>query len=199
MLRTLLEAASRLLPERRIGGPDHPLMSKYTLLSLGDRLPKLRLHRFYRGDEDRHQHNHPYTWGVSLILVGGYIEHRTDSAEERARLCEGFRHCFVRRPWAANHLHAETFHRVELFEEGGECWTLFLSGPVVRPWGFFDESLGRFVRAEDYLGDEKLNENLPPLAERELVARLLLAAAGSIGTLALAFLPVRDRAPAVNL
>ena len=35
------------------------------------------LHRFERPDNDRHLHNHPWPWAVSLVLTGGYDEVRT--------------------------------------------------------------------------------------------------------------------------
>ena len=43
----------------------------------------LRLHHILRGDNDRHFHDHPMDF-ISLILRGGYIEHRPGI---RARVC----------------------------------------------------------------------------------------------------------------
>ena len=91
-------------------------------------LPKLFLHRFHRSDDDYALHSHPWHWAVSLVLVGGYSEERRVGDRVVRRDV---------RPWRLNFLTAETFHRVDLFEE--DAWSLFLVGPKTGSgWAFWD-------------------------------------------------------------
>lgn len=76
ILSDLLERAAARLPMREIVGVDgSTFLERYKVLDLGPALGRLFLHRFRRGDEDRELHNHPW-WGLSLVLVGGYLEER---------------------------------------------------------------------------------------------------------------------------
>src|SRR6266853_6456811 len=43
-------------------------------------LGQIRLHHILRSDNDRHYHDHPFDF-VSLILSGGYIEHRPNQPQ----------------------------------------------------------------------------------------------------------------------
>jgi hypothetical protein len=101
--------------------------------------PGRYLHFFYRSDSDRELHNHPWAWGVSLVLRGGYREHTDWGVEDFE-------------PGRVNLLLAHTFHRVELrrdpWREIG-AWTFFWSGPRVGVWGFVDDE-GSFTPAADY-------------------------------------------------
>lgn len=84
------------------------------------------VHRFHESDAPGALHNHPWEWGASLILAGGYCEHR--------RVGDGV----VLQDFLAgdhNVLRQDTFHRVEL--HGDECWTLFVTGAKVDDWGFW--------------------------------------------------------------
>jgi hypothetical protein len=81
------------------------------------------LHRFLADDSDRGLHDHPWSWALSLILVGQYDEIRRD----RTR----------RRRWV-NWLRGDTFHRITLVPGTRICWTLFIHGPYVKPWGFLE-------------------------------------------------------------
>jgi hypothetical protein len=87
----------------------------------------LYLHHFLASDPQGEVHSHPWGWALSLLLVGGYREHR----------CEGERGTLVStyRPGDVNVLRPETRHRVELLEADG--WSLVLVGPWAQPWAFF--------------------------------------------------------------
>lgn len=41
------------------------------------------LHRIIRDDADEELHNHPWPWATSLILAGGYHEHRLDTPDAK--------------------------------------------------------------------------------------------------------------------
>ena len=124
----------------------------------------LYLHRFHRSDNDGALHNHPWRWAVSLVLRGGYSEERRDDSDdcevatrERFALdgCPSHSTVIRRevRPWRLNFLTHRTFHRVDL-PPGEDAWTLFLVGPVVQSWGFWDRVKCRFTPWKKYLGIE---------------------------------------------
>ncbi len=139
MLRTVLSTLVRVLPKPRvITEADHtPYLSRWYLLG-GDRddpalswLPfNVFLHKFHQSDADDELHSHPWTWGLSLILVGGYSEeYRTSENQVRRRTLK---------PGSLNYLKATTFHRVDLLDE--DAWTLFIAGPRTPEgsWWFWD-------------------------------------------------------------
>lgn len=88
----------------------------------------LYLHHILLPDQDDPHvlHNHPWRWAHSTILHGWY-------AEERPHKLGGF----VSRSYptgSSNTLEPETFHRITSVSH--DCWTLFLTGPKVKSWGF---------------------------------------------------------------
>ncbi len=84
------------------------------------------LHRFERPDNDRHLHNHPWPWAVSLVLAGGYTEVRRSTfwSTQYRQLRAG----------SLNFIGPNTFHTVSHLY--GETWTLFVVGRKVQSWGF---------------------------------------------------------------
>ncbi|MGH8083908.1 MAG: hypothetical protein ACREPV_01350 [Lysobacter sp.] len=97
------------------------------------------LHKFLRDDDDRALHDHPWAW-CSLLLDGRYIEHTIAAG--------GIHH---RHPRSAGSMKFSTprrAHRIELLpwpksvmwpevvDIGQPCWTLFITGPRMRRWGF---------------------------------------------------------------
>lgn len=91
-----------------------------------NRFFNIYLHHFLRSDDDRALHDHPWS-NCSLLLKGSYTEHAIDAGgiHQRTVLSAGA----VRMRWSGRFA-----HRVEL--HNGPCWTLFITGPVVRKWGF---------------------------------------------------------------
>lgn len=92
------------------------------------------LHKFVRNDEDRALHDHPW-WNLSILLRGQYIEHTIDPGGVHRRTVYKAGDVKLRPPWAA--------HRVELIDDPSEVvtgkqpsWSLFVTGPVQRKWGF---------------------------------------------------------------
>lgn len=127
---------------RRGDGTNDPYMLRWFLFRSKrfDKLPRLYLHKFLRSDDDRAPHDHRW-WFVSLILWGSYIEHRWIDGVEIVRR---------RRAPSIAYRSLSTRHRVELDREsnfGGftlpvkswfnPVWTLILTGPDVRAWGFW--------------------------------------------------------------
>lgn len=175
MLRDMLQFVSEFLPKRVIrGGDGGPYLSRFQLLNFGRERGRLWLHRFHRGDEDRELHNHPFAWSGSLVLAGGYEEERLTCGLSRVgvgqektwALVEGVDYPVgfyvygpkVERkfhgPGSINVIHFDTFHRVHL--PNGEAWTLFVSGPILRKWGFLDIVTGVYKDSRTFLAEKGL-------------------------------------------
>lgn len=79
------------------------------------------LHQILASDDDRALHDHPWV-NCSIVLAGRYIEVMPETARVRRAGSVTFR-----RPTAR--------HRLYL-GDGETAWSLFLTGPKVRVWGF---------------------------------------------------------------
>lgn len=102
------------------------------------------LHYFFRGDDDRAYHNHPWESSHSLILTGGYEETRLvwTRLEDGTSVCSTETRIF--KPWSTNRIDRDTYHKVRLLEPDRGCWTLFWSHNRLAEssgydWGFLDE------------------------------------------------------------
>jgi hypothetical protein len=92
------------------------------------------LHSFLGSDDDRALHDHPY-WNLSVILVGSYDEVIPFPNSKYA--VKHLRRSW--RPWAPWRLvlrRPASSHRIVLREGERKPWTLFVTGPRVREWGF---------------------------------------------------------------
>lgn len=84
------------------------------------------LHLFHLSDESFAHHDHPWLFNLSWILSEGYLEHMG-----RLVYCRAVGDIVFR--WGA------APHRIELFSGRFgpvPCISLFITGPVVRDWGF---------------------------------------------------------------
>ncbi len=92
--------------------------------------------RIVGSDSPTEFHDHPWSWAVSLVLRGGYVEDRRRRDEPT-----------IARRWLSvgrfNWLPPRIFHRVELRDDR-PAWTLFVHGPKIRKWGFLDAVTGNF-------------------------------------------------------
>lgn len=125
---------------------------RFYLKHSSKRFPGLYLHYFYRGDQDRDLHNHPWTKSVSLILTGGYVEERLSKKEKI-----GPNYKVIKRvvgPGSLNVIRSDDFHRIDLI--GGSTWTLFTSGKKVKDWGFIIRETGKYM---DHVTYEKTKLN----------------------------------------
>jgi hypothetical protein len=129
--------AARRRPDFIVGEPQDPYLLRWWIIPR-NRFFNVYLHCFLRSDDDRALHDHPWQ-SLSLVLDGEAIEHTIAEGGIHARrwLCVG--------DWRYR---AATFaHRIELPRPGvfGDapadcgpqpCWTLFITGPIRREWGF---------------------------------------------------------------
>lgn len=99
----------------------------------------LRLHRFWRGDDDRASHDHPWAWFVTfplgmyvekIFVQGNYIKHR-----------------FVV-PWRFHYRPGDFEHYVV---RGVKVpwYTVVVTGPKRQGWGFYPEP-GKFVPYKEW-------------------------------------------------
>ena len=108
-------------PHFTVGPPEKPYLLRWYLVPR-NHLCNFYLHRFLSDDDDRALHDHPW-WFISFVLWGAYLEHCSDRARVRRAGSIAFR--------PASHR-----HRIELIE-GKTCWTLIVTGPKSRVWGFW--------------------------------------------------------------
>lgn len=116
-------------PDFVIGAPDSPYMRRWWIIPRNRRF-NLYLHNIVRSDDDRALHDHPW-WNLSIVLKGGYWEYvPLDPAIPSGATIGKFRRVgsFVFRRATASHRLA--------IATGGSAWSLFITGPNVRTWGF---------------------------------------------------------------
>lgn len=148
LFRWACRYADRRLPDFIIGAnsPDGAYLERWFLTPwrrwrnrLSYLLPNVYLHHFLRDDDDRALHDHPWIW-CSLLISGDYIEHTIDRGGIHRRMHRSvgsIKFSMPSRP-----------HRVELLKVSDfvatqpnnktpiSCWTIFITGPRVRTWGF---------------------------------------------------------------
>lgn len=78
------------------------------------------LHKITGNDDDRALHDHPWL-NCSILLRGSYREITP-------------RGSFIRRAGSIVLRRAKAAHRLEVVN--GPVWTLFITGPAIRVWGF---------------------------------------------------------------
>lgn len=136
--------ARRRRPDFIVGDHRDPYLLRWWLLPR-NRFFNVYLHCFLRSDDDRALHDHPWH-SLSLLLAGEAVEHTIaeGGVRERHWLCAG--------DW--RYRNARFAHRIELplpwtfgahptADTGPQdCWTLFITGPVVREWGFHCPDVG---------------------------------------------------------
>lgn len=140
MLKRLLKAFWRE-PDFYVGGKANPYIRRWWVWPR-NRWINLYLHHILRSDADWALHDHPW-WFVSMILWGGYWEHR---GHERYLWCDPISGCTkhewteITRKWrwllSVAFRPTSTAHRIEM-PEGKTAWTLVLTGRTVRTWGFY--------------------------------------------------------------
>lgn len=129
-------------PDFVIGGTEWPYLLRWWLIPR-NRWCNVYMHLFLRSDDDRALHDHPWWW-CSLLLGGEYTEHTIDPG--------GIHHRRVYRTGSLRVHGGQHAHRIEL--HNGPVWTLFVTGPRYRDWGFHCPAEGwipwqRFTAADD--------------------------------------------------
>lgn len=139
----LIKRTTRRPADYVIGGHERPYLRRWFVIPR-NRVFNIYLHQFLRSDDDRALHDHPWA-SCSILLCGMYLEHTIAAGGVRKMqllMAGEFR---VR--WSGKFA-----HRIELMD--GPCWSLFLTGPRYREWGFHCAEQGwihwrKFTAADD--------------------------------------------------
>lgn len=108
----------------------------------------LRLHRFWRGDDLRAPHDHPWGWWVTFPFTG-YWESINFMKVEAPAGMKGmvfYRNVNYVKPWRF-HSRPGTYRHIVLASDkvvGKPWWTFVIAGRRTRLWGFYPRE-GGFV------------------------------------------------------
>lgn len=138
----LLQIGEQRKPDVIIGGRDDPYLLRWYVIPR-NRFFNIYLHKFMRSDDDRALHDHPWV-NCSVLLDGQYTEHLIQAGGIHERHVRMVGHCYVR-------FSGKLAHRVELTH--GPCWTLFITGPRYREWGFHCPERG-WVHWEEFTASD---------------------------------------------
>jgi len=106
----------------------------------------VRLHHWLAPDDARSRHDHPWSF-VTFVLRGGYTDAGECPLTCLNRLAP---RCVVH----DEHLRApavryrDASHKHTVFPDEGGAWTIIVTGPKVRQWGFWVKD--KFVKANKY-------------------------------------------------
>lgn len=130
-----------------IGGRDEPYLVRWFIIP-HNKWFNLYLHKFCRSDDDRALHDHPWA-SCSIILKGMYMEHVPITRGEELPESFTLTTYRVKKAGSVTFRRAVQAHRIELFvknfDKKRDCfvppkerpvWTLFMTGPKTRSWGF---------------------------------------------------------------
>ncbi len=109
----------------KLGLPECPYVTRWRIEA--PRLGSIRVHHWTGPDDDRAFHDHPW-WFLTFVVKGGYIDHHQ----------------------ASDHVHADrvqspavrfrpALHRHTVIPDVGGAWTILITGPRSRSWGFWQD------------------------------------------------------------
>jgi hypothetical protein len=147
---------------QKLGNPDCIYAERW-IFKLPLNLGSFRLHHFFRSDDGRAHHDHPW-WFITLVLKGSYVDespcencdgkgwllYGRKKRQGKCRECGGVGvtldqlHAGSIRYRPAKHKHTLITHGV---------WTIVFTGPWERRWGFWDRIGGgktKFLAAKRY-------------------------------------------------
>ena len=118
-------------PDFIVGSSDNPYLLRWFVIPRNPFF-NIYLHNFRRSDDDRALHDHPWA-SASVMLWGSYLEHTIQygGINKVERLSRGD----IKVRWTGRFA-----HRIDL--DRGDCWTVFLTGPRYRAWGFHCKNIG---------------------------------------------------------
>lgn len=136
----LIARISRRAPDFQIGGSDNPYCNRWWVIPR-NRFFNIYLHQFLRDDDDRALHDHPWA-NCSIPLRDGYREVLFVASPQNGGDALPKTTRRIRNPGSITFRRAGTAHRIELHRDyttdvAVPAWSLFITGPVQRPWGFW--------------------------------------------------------------
>lgn len=151
MIRRALKRLVALLPSTTITVGGVPYLTRYYVFLKDRGWGNVYIHHFHSSDQGTELHNHPWKWGLSLVLEDGYFEDRSSDSEfwERDIDPEPLIKQPVTverrevRPGTINFIRPKDFHRVDLRSPSG-AWSVFIAGPRIDTWGFLNRETGEY-------------------------------------------------------
>lgn len=140
-MQYLFDIADSRPPDFVIGDPARPYLKRWWVIPRNDNF-NVYLHHILRNDDDRANHDHPWA-NTSIILRGSLQEVMPDGTMKFWR--------------AGDVVHRQATDRHRLMVEPFACWTLFLTGPWERSWGFWCEG-ERFVPWQEFCKTDNVGE-----------------------------------------
>lgn len=126
LLNMLLATIGDRDPDFVIGDPNNPYLIRWWLRR--DRENGCEyLHKVMRDDDDRALHDHP--WDSTSIILSGKLREVLPGP-----VAGGKHDSRILTPGSITSRKATDAHRLEIVQ--GPVWTLFITGPMVRDWGF---------------------------------------------------------------
>ena len=122
-------------PDVIIGDESDPYLYRWHVIPRNP-IFNVYLHKFLRSDDDRALHDHPWI-NMSYLLLGEYVEIVPSVDFELDRSTTAI----IRRAGDICFRGPKSLHRISLMWSRNRknehvCWTLFVTGPRVRRWGF---------------------------------------------------------------
>lgn len=117
----------------------------------------IRVHKFYRGDDDRAPHDHP--WGFITFPLTGYWEAKYDDCRYQCKDVQYVKPWrFHRRPSSYRHIVLGAVRNRGVDQYGREIWceyltpvpfwTIVVTGRKDRSWGFYPN--GNYIYYRDF-------------------------------------------------
>ncbi len=129
-------------PDLVVGEPEYPYLRRWYIIPK-NRWFNVYLHQFLKSDDDRALHDHP--WVSLSYAVSGYAGEIYASLE-----VEGV--YYLRTVRAGDFIFRRARHTHRMMIEDGPFVTLFITGPVVRNWGFWCPK--GWVSQQEFLGPD---------------------------------------------
>lgn len=164
----LLQRLVSLLPHTTITINGKPYLTRYYVFGKDRTWGNIYIHHFHSSDQGLELHNHPWKWGFSIVVSGGYFEERSRNPyrwekrgdpmpfnplgqDEDIWIPTGSpwppKVVIERRdvrPGTINIIWPTDFHRVDLKDEARGAWSLFFAGPRTKDWGFLDRETAEY-------------------------------------------------------
>lgn len=102
--------------------------------------PCIRLHRFWRGDDDRAVHDHPWTfWTFPLADYTEMVENESPEFNQRIRDWGWWRHLHLVKAWRLHKRPAKYRHLVvgRADKQKKPFWTIVFAAHRSNKWGFW--------------------------------------------------------------
>ena len=178
-LRYFVVDRRQRMPDVIIGGEARPYMLRWHVIPR-NRVFNVYLHHFLRSDDDRALHDHPW-WNLSWLLKGRYVEvvfrdpelgheggTRIIPRDEGALATRGAHHAHrillypISAVTVARAYERRVLQALEPEKLANETpipvWTLFITGPRLRDWGFYcpkASAAGGWRHWKDFTGYRK--------------------------------------------